>query len=48
MGKSAIARSVADNLCEQDCLAAEFFFSLGCAGRNSIKHFFLSIAIQLD
>jgi hypothetical protein len=44
MGKSAVARSIAEKLSEQSRLAASFFFSrrAGC-----VKYLFPNIAIQL-
>ena len=46
-GKSAIAQTVAEACARHDELAASFFFARTVAGRNSAKHLFPTIAVQI-
>ena len=46
-GKSAIAQTVAETCAGRGELAASFFFSRTVAGRNSLKHLFPTIAVQI-
>ena len=46
-GKSAIAQTVAETCAERNQLAATFFFARTVAGRNSIRHLFPTIAVQV-
>ena len=46
MGKSAVARSIAEELAKQSRLAASFFFSRR-AGCTRVKYLFPTIAVQL-
>lgn len=46
-GKSAIAQTTAETCARRGQLAASFFFSRQATGRNTMKHLFLTIAMQL-
>ena len=46
-GKSTIARTIARQCYEQDCLGASFFFSKGGGDVSDARKFFTSIATQL-
>ena len=46
-GKSAIAQTVAETCARRDELAASFFFARTVATRNSAKHLFPTIAVQM-
>jgi len=46
-GKSAIAQTVAETCAGRNQLAATFFFARTVAGRNSIRHLFPTIAVQI-
>ena len=46
-GKSAIAQTVADTCAGRNELAASFFFARAIASRNSAKHLFPIIAVQI-
>ena len=47
-GKSVIAQTVAETCAERGQLAANFFFSRSNSGRNSLKHLFPTIAVQIS
>ena len=46
-GKSAIAQTIAETYAGRDELAASFFFARTVANRNSVKHLFPTIAVQI-
>ena len=46
-GKSAIAQTVAETCAKRKELAASFFFARTVASRNSLKHLFPTIAVQI-
>ena len=46
-GKSAIAQTVAETRAGRDELAASFFFARTVSSRNSLKHLFPTIAVQI-
>ena len=46
-GKSAIAQTVAETCAERDEPAASFFFARTVATRNTLKHLFPTIAVQI-
>ena len=46
-GKSAIAQTVAETCAERNQLAATFFFARTVASRNSIRHLFPTVAVQI-
>jgi len=46
-GKSAIAQTVAETCAGRNQLAASFFFARTAANRNTVKHLFPTIAVQI-